>query len=63
MYHLGLTVAFGLDHYSFRSIFFMDPSDLISDDAGGLIPGNPDIFASPTILGIPFSVGIPVYPL
>jgi len=63
MHYFGLAVSFILQKNTFGAIFFMDSFDLISNNGSSFIPGDPDVAAFTPILRIPFSVGVPVYPL
>jgi hypothetical protein len=51
----------GLSQHRIGSIFLMYPLELLGYDLTGLIPGYSLILALPSILGIPFPVGIPVH--
>jgi len=46
-----------------RTVFFDYPLELAGYQVRCLVPGNPDVLAGTPVLGIPFSVGIPIYSL
>ena len=61
MLALGMAVCLAQD--GIGAILFMDSLDLIGQDSRSFIPGNPLIFTLTSVLGISFTVGVPVYPL
>ena len=58
--HFCLTMAVALNENRGKAIGFFHANNLISDDGRGLIPADPLEFALAAVLGMAFSLGVPV---
>ncbi len=63
MNSLGFPMSIAVAEHGIGPVFFLYPLNLIGDNGGGFIPGNPLIFALAPVLRISLAVGVPVHPL
>ena len=60
MDHFRLTMAVALDEYGGKAVGFFHANNLVGDDGRGLIPADPLELAFTAVLGMAFSLGVPV---